>query len=336
MKRKFALIIVLLLTALTVAGCGNNGLVDYKKAVDKTDQIEKGQSSGEFTLNLDFNTDGMSQEDIAEMNYYKEMTGSFQSTFDDKSNQMIARNYLNLGGLGFDLDYYQNGNEMFFKLPIIGKYMKMNEVIESMGEQQGGEDFSQFISEETLQALSREWIALLNKENVFKGKDIILTTPDGEVKTTVYTITINDEQFQTLASNAMNILSKDENLKSNFYSVIEKKNGQALTNESCFDEFFANAIKQMEKDHLVNFKYTAYVDIDGYIVNETITFKITRDALEQGEPKEISFNLDLRNWDINQQQKFEFPELTGENTLKTEDLDETMPSIFKNMFQKNQ
>ena len=116
MKRKLALIMVLLVTVLTAAGCGNNGLADYKKAVDKTDQITKGQKSGEFSMTMNFNSEGMTQEDINELNYYRNMSGSYQSVFDHSKNQGIYRNYLNLGGLGFDFDLYNGRIEFNFQL----------------------------------------------------------------------------------------------------------------------------------------------------------------------------------------------------------------------------
>jgi len=309
MKRKLALIMVLLLIVLAAAGCGNNGLADYKKAVDKTDQITRGQKSGEFSLTMDFNTEGMTQEDINELNYYKNMSGSFRSAFDHSNNLGIYRNYLNLGGLGFDFDLYQNGDEKFVKLPIVGKYMKMDDLLKEAT--QGMEEQSIMISDETFEALSAEWVGMLKKEDVFKGKDIVLTTPDGEVKTTVYTITLNDSQVKALAENSINILSEDITLNSG--------------------EFVAEMKEHILKEAIESFRYTAYVDIDGYIVNETIEVNIQREALEQGEPKTISFNLELQNWDINKDQKFEFPVLTDENTMKNDDLDQTMPSLFKNL-----
>ncbi|MDD3169615.1 MAG: hypothetical protein PHC91_09195, partial [Eubacteriales bacterium] len=66
MKKIFAGMMVVLFTALTVTGCGNNSLADYKKAVDKTEQITKGQSFGDFSVTMDFNTEGMTPEGINE------------------------------------------------------------------------------------------------------------------------------------------------------------------------------------------------------------------------------------------------------------------------------
>jgi hypothetical protein len=225
MKRNIALIVVLLITVLAVTGCGNNSLGDYKKAVDKTDQIVKGQNSAEFSTTLDFNTEGMTPEAINELNYYKNMSGSFRSVFDSSSNQGIYRNYMNLGGLGFDFDLYQNDDEIFAKLPIVGKYMRLDDMMKKAG--QSTEKPSKLISEDTMKALGAEWVGMLKQEDVFKGKDIVLTTPDGEVKTKVYTITLNDAQVKSLEENALAILSKDENLKANFEALIKEKVDQS-------------------------------------------------------------------------------------------------------------
>lgn len=333
MKRKFAFMIVMLLTVLTVTSCGNNGLADYKKAVDKTDQIERGQSSSEFSLSMDLNTEGMTQEEINELNYYKDITGNFQTVFDSSTNQTISRNYLNLGGLGFDFDLYKNGDEMFVKLPIIGKYMKMDDIMKKAGEEVNTEKKTELISEDSLDALTKEWVGVMKEENVFRGKDIVLTTPDGEVKTTIYTITLNDDQIKILARNSIDVLAKDEKLKSNFESMIEKNMDQSK--KVSYEEFFSNIKEQMEKDTIESFQYTAYVDIDGYIVNETIDVKVKREALEKGEPKEITYKMELKNWDINKKQKLEFPVLTEDNTMKTDNLDETMPSLFEGLFENN-
>lgn len=329
MKRMIALIMVLLMTVPAVAGCGNNSLGDYKKAVDKTDQIVKGQNSAEFSTSLDFNTEGMTAEAVNELNYYKNMSGSFRSAFDSSSNQGVYRNYMNLGGLGFDFDLYQNGEEKFIKLPIAGKYMKLEDMLKAA--EQSGEKPSELISQDTMKALGAEWVGILKQEDVFKGKDIVLTTPDGEVKTKVYTITLNDEQVKSLEENALTILAKDENLRANYEAVMEKK--ADWKKPASFEEFINKAKEQLKKDTVENFQYTAYVDIDGYIVNETVEVRIKRDAAAQGEPKSISFKLEMKNWDINKDQKFEFPVLTDENTMKSNDLDQTMPSLFKDLFQ---
>ncbi len=114
-----AILAVMLVFSLTA--CNTDSLGEYKQAAEKTDQITKGQTSGEFSLVTDFNTDGMTPEEIKELNYYKDMNGKFNISFDDESEKSIYRNYLNMGGLGFDFDLYINKDEMFVKLPVVGK-----------------------------------------------------------------------------------------------------------------------------------------------------------------------------------------------------------------------
>ncbi len=329
MKRIFAAMLVLLVTALAVTGCGANSLADYKQALDKTDQITKGQSSGEFAVAMDFNTDGMTQEEINELNYYKNISGSFQNTFDYSNNQEIYRNYINMGGLGFDIDIFKNGEEMFVKLPIIGKYMNTDELMKEI--KKSPVEKPDFLSEDTLESLGEAWVGMLKEEDIFKGKDIVLTTPDGEVKTTVYTITLNADQIKAFAEIAISILSEDEALRSNIEDLLAKNANQPELPD--FDELVVKIREHMKMDAIESFQYTAYVDIDGYIVNEVIAVEITKVAKNAGEPKEISFYLEVKNFDINKDQKIEFPVLTEENTLKADELGQRMPSLFKNMFQ---
>ena len=130
--KKNMIIILTIILVLLLAACNTNNLEEYKKASEKTEQIKKGNTSGEFSLNMNFNTDGLSAEKIKNLNYYKDMKGSFNVSFDEESKKSIFRNYLNFGGLGFDFDIYANGDEMFMKLPVVGKYMNFNQIQRSI------------------------------------------------------------------------------------------------------------------------------------------------------------------------------------------------------------
>lgn len=338
MKRRIAAICLMLLLALTMNGCGSNGLADYKNAAEKTGEIKSGQRSGQWNLTMDFDTAGMTQEEIADLNYYQNISGKCQTAFDKDSKQSISREYLNLGGLGFDFDLYQYNGETVVKLPIIGKYMKLDEIMKQAEEKSGSDTETwkdketKFLSGETVKALSEEWVGVLKKEDVFKGKDIVLTTPDGEVKTTVYTITLNDGEVKTLAHNSIDILSKDQSLKKNFETMTKK---HAMT-EDDFNKFLLKGKEWIGKYKVERFQYTANVDIDGYIVKETMEFQLKNDSAAKGVPKNIAFKMNSKNWDINKSQKLEFPVLTEENTLKSGDMNQTVPFVYEKLFPKNQ
>lgn len=329
MKRILTAILALLL-AVSLAGCGTDSLEDYKRAVEKTEQIKKGQTAGEFSIEMDFNTEGMTAEQIKMLNYFKTIKGSFNIVSDDEAEKAIFRNYLNMGGLGFDFDLFVNGEEVYMKLPVIGKYMRIDQAQASEFKHQVDEE-ARLISEESQEAINEKWLGLLTKEDVFKGRNMVLTTPDGEVKTTEYTIKLTDDQIKTLAADSMDILYGDAKLKEN-YEEYFRKNVKGMKDVS-FEEILANIKENMKDYEVESFSYTAYVDIDGYIVNELIEFSMKVDNAGPASLARVSFRLDIKNWGINKEQKFDFPELTEANTIDIKDMDENMPFVVDGLFE---
>ena len=343
MKRKIIFITAfLLILTIFITSCNTNNLVEYKKASEKTDQIIRGQTAGEFTTTTEVNRDGLTAEEIKELNYIKDMEGSFSLVFDDEKEKSIIRSYMNFGGLGYDFEVYMNGEEVSIKLPLIGKYLRIDEKMMSEGEEyyDGG---SQIISEESRQDFTKKWLSLMNDDDVFKGKNIVLTTPDGEVKTTEYTIKLSDRQIKSLLNDSAEILKKDQSLESfyekNIRSNIEKIEDELAQNtagseKQSFEEFLNNIVAGAEKFKVENFSYTAHVDIDGYIVNEVIDISLKAiDAKKEGITG-MNYKLDIKTWDINKDQKFDFPVLTDENTIKPDQMKDNMPDIMKDYFNK--
>ena len=325
MKKSIIAIFVLVL-AFSFTACNESSLEEYKRASEKTDEIEKGQTSGEFSMITEFNTEGMTAEEIKELNYYKDMKGSFNVSYDEESGKSIFKNYLNMGGLGFDFEIFINGDEMYMKLPVVGKYMKLDEIKSSVNVEQEAD----IISKETIDLIASKWIGLMNEDDVFKGKDIVITTPDGEVKTTEYVIKLNDQQIKSLFKDSTDLLSKDEKLKEFYIKYIEEASDE-LDNK-LFEELIVDLNEGIDNYKVENFIYTAFVDIDGYIVNETIEISISVIEPEEKGLSGMNYSLDLNNFDINKEQKFDFPELSEDNTLSIEEMDESMPDMMKDLF----
>jgi hypothetical protein len=329
--KRIMMVLLALMLAISLAGCSLDSLGDYKEAAEKTDQIKKGQTAGEFSVKMDFNTEGMTEEQIKELNYFRTMKGSFNAVFDEDEGveKGIIRNYFNFGGLGFDFDLFIDGEEAYMKLPVIGKYMRLEEMQSSMMQQpENGE--IEIVSKETLDGINEKWLGMLKKEDIFQGKNIVLTTPDGEVKTTEYTIKLNDEQIKSLVVHSLDLLSKDEKLIENYEEYI-KKNVEHLKDTSV--EKLLSDMKESITEYTVeNFSYTAYVDIDGYIVNEMIDISLKVENTKPATATRLDYKLDIKNWDINKDQKFDFPVLTEDNTLDMDKMDENMPFMMEDLF----
>ncbi len=325
MKKSILAALVLML-AVSLSACNTSSLEEYKKASEKTDQISRGKVSGEFTTTIELNMENMTPEEIKELNYYKDMKGSFNASYDDEVGKSIFRNYLNMGGLGFDFEMFMNGEEMFMKLPVVGKYMELDEIEASANV----DETEEIVSEETIDLITQKWISLMNDDDVFKGKDIVLTTPDGEVKTTEYVIKLNDQQIKSLVKESTDILSRDKKLKK-FYTEYIRKNSDS-SDLKTFENILAELKTGIDNYNVENFVYTAYVDIDGYIVNETFEISASVIDPEEKEIKGFSYSLNLNNFDINKEQNFDFPVLTKDNTLSVDEMDESMPDMMKDLF----
>lgn len=332
MKKVWLVAMVVALLAVFFAGCGLNSLESYKRAVQRTEEIKKGQVSGDFTVTLDFDSTGLTEAQIKDMNYYRNMEGSFHVTYDHDAQKTISRNYVNLGGLGFDADFYLNGQEMFLKMPIAGKYLRLDEMIREMETKPQGAKGGELISPETVEAIQKIWLGLIQAEDVFTGKNIILTTPDGEVKSTQYSIHLQEEQIKALMRDTTHALFRDERLKSNFEGFL-KKNFQEEKGMT-FDQLYEEMEKSLASCRVEAFQYDAYVDIDGYIVNEIIEFRIKFNPDQSGRITELVYKLEIKNWDINQEQEFKFPVLTPENTLDWDEMDQNMPSLFEDLIER--
>jgi len=47
---------------------------------------------------------------------------------------------------------------------------------------------------------------------------------------------------------------------------------------------------------------------------------------------DLNYRLELKNWDINKKQEFEFPVLTDENTMNIDKMNQNMPFMIDNLF----
>lgn len=332
MKRRL-LILLSIILIVTLIGCQKNDFEDYIQSIKKTSEIRKGQQSMDIKINMDFDTEGLSSEEIKDINYFKNFESQFNLIYDDEADKTIARNYYNFGGIGFDTTFYDNGEKRFIKMPIIGKYLVLDEVFMDNYSKDTDEK-NKYISEQTIEELKNKWLTTIKKDDVFVSKASFMTTPNGEVKVTKYTVNLTGEQFKNLLSKSTDILQKDEILKETVEEYINK--GRKKHKISDVDKLLNNFKESLKESEIKNLSYVAYIDIDGYIVKEEIKFDIKFVGNKLDKINGFEYYLDINRWDIEKNQEFEFPELTKENTLAPDEIEQGVPFMFENIFDKNE
>lgn len=333
--RRIVLLFIILTLILALAGCGQNPLEKYKEAVERTGNINKGQVSFEVALDSEFNTEGLTNEEIREINYIKSIESNITVKYDEEKKKSIVMVYSNFGGMGFDSEIYQDDDKIFMKMPIEGKYIDLSSMLNMIDMESnigsGGESLNSFISEDSIQAIKDKWINLLNDDDVVAGKSSLLNTEDGEVKATLFTISLTDEQIKTLFKDVIYILKSDSSF-TNMISQSIKNSDQTITVQEIIQEI----MDQVNEIEVNDFKYEFYIDIDSYIVESNLEASINYTNSEVGPLKSQHINFKTQNWDIEKEQEFEFPQLTDENTLEMENMNQGLPFMFESYFEFNE
>ncbi|MGB3367924.1 MAG: hypothetical protein WBA54_10565 [Acidaminobacteraceae bacterium] len=337
MKRKLvSIILTLMLVVTVVSGCSDNSYENYLRAVEKTDAQTK--YSGDFTISMkaDINIEGLTKEELKSVNLYNnlEVSNSYKS---DKELGLIESNlYINFGGLGFDIKYYDDSVKAFLKMPIVEKYVYMDDLsaldsgmdIETPNMDYA--NFSDLISEESKDEIAKLWKDAIDQDNIVKGKESLIETKEGEVKATQYTIKYEDKMFKELILKSMLILYKDEKFKD--AGLINLSNYESRTS----GEFDAELLREEFIDILVieNFEINAYIDIDGYIVKEDMDLVITSNTKGMNALEKLSVNYTSKMSNFGKDQNIIIPAKEDLEFMSREEMENGLPSLFEDVFSR--
>lgn len=334
--KRILLILFSVILIISLVACKKNDFEAFTNAAKKTDNLKRGQESIDLKMVIDFNTEGLTPEEIKKLNYFKKIETKINTTNDEELNKTIGRIYFNFAGLGFDAVFYNDGEKSFLKMPIIGKYMVFDEeFIENYSKDINiSNEENKFISEENLEEIKKKWLDMIKSDDVFAGKDSAMTTSDGEVKVTEYNIKLTDGQFKNFLKEFLKIIYSDEAIKENIEKYIKRSVANDIDINS--DEFFNNLKKGLEESKIENLSYKAHIDIDGYIIKESINFDIKFDGESSDRMKGFKYFFEVNRWSIEKEQQFEFPQLTKENTLDQDEIEQGVPFMFEDILKKNE
>ncbi len=309
MKIKAGLIVIVLLV-ITLFGCSSNSLIQYKDSIKKTDNISKGKTSINLTINSSYNYEGLDKKEAEKLsNYFNKIEIDSNITFDDTKEEMYLMMYFNFGGLGYDSEVFVKGNETTVRIPIINKYIK----IENEQEQNKDNELYNNINEKILKPIKDKWTEILLRENVVKGKKSILSTEDGDVKVIKYTITPSEEQMKELITFCFKTVAENKEVLKDELTLI------GSDNETDIETFISKLGEELKKIETITLEQVVYIDIDGYITKDTVNFELYINNPEQGEARYRKIVLETKNWNNEMEQLIVFPTIKSKDVIDVED-----------------
>lgn len=318
--KKTILILIIFTLIISTIGCTQSDLENYKAAMDKTYNMSKGSSIMEIESSTKYNTEGLNEELIKMLSKFENTKITVKSYFDNDIKRSKDEGYLVIGELGYDFNIYSVDEKYYIETLFLDlkdkKYIELD--IEEMVI--GGEK-----SEDLFKAFATKWSEIINEENVMKGEKVLITTDDGEVKSREFTIDLKDEQLKELLVYFIEEIEKNDE----YMDFIEE--GIYFTNE----EEKLTEVEQKEKykvvftelkNFIINAKnmklyYKAYIDIDGYVVQEDINFSFENETVGSGEFESIKFEMVNQYTNIEKEQNLDFEAPSIQESIKLGDID---------------
>lgn len=319
MKKTILIILMIFALVISTIGCTQSDLENYKTAMDKTDNMIKGSSVMEIEISTNYNLDGLDEELIKMLKTFEETKIIVKSYFDKDIKRSKDEGYLVLGELGYDFNVY-GVNEKYYIEPLFfnlkdKKYIELN-ISEMINSNQNSEDL--------FKSFGNKWSEIINEENVMKGDKVLITTDDGEVKSSEFTIDLNDEQLKELLLFFIQKFEENDEYMELLEEGIYYSNEEELTDEEKM-EMYATVFEEL-KNFITNSKdmnlfYKAYIDIDGYVVQEDIKFSFENENVSSGALDNIEFKMVNQYTNIEKDQNLDFDEPTPEQSIILDDID---------------
>ncbi len=309
------LLMTFLMFSLT-ACLGKEDYKAYKEAVVKTDAIQKGQRSLSVTVDQTFSNEVKASADYNKFNGLEALKFDLSGQFDYEQDLAIYDLYLFYNQLGNDVKYYQlSDSEHYIKLPMFKTFLQLDQslsqevISQDSSVQEDGLAEGNAI-EAIMGELSKEWQQMIHAENVFVGEKTTIKNEDGDVKATRFTIKPTTEQLDTITNKIKEslIMHQDE-----MAMIINQYSNEDLFDGVNFGSFVNDIMNQMT---IKQFEEVVFVDVDGYIIEDSITIDIQYSKSDSVTPLFESQKIIIKsqNWAIEQNQKFDFPVIDGSNS----------------------
>jgi len=302
MKKMFGMLLVFILIAFTLTGCmGGEDFESYMKALEKTESINQGASQIEVTVESTFNETLLSEFSSDERRVFEQLKSynfKLENHFNRELDQSIYDVFYFNNNLGMDLKLFQKSkDEMYLKLPFMSALYAVENSFQLNDESL---DLGAFMT-----SVSQSWNAMLGAENIFVGEKTIVKNDDGEVKATLFSVKPTSTQLDIFMRQLRaEILENKSILLETFNSLQSSNEGSTLT-ESNFEAIVNALFNSMT---IKRYEETAYVDLDGYVIDENIIIEIEYASNENFSNLFTyqTITIHTMKWDIERPQNLDF------------------------------
>lgn len=312
MKKKILLLLALSLI-FGLVGCSKSTIEEYSNAVKKTAELKKGETIIDATIKNEFDTTKLTEQGKMLLGLFEDISLSINTKKDLDQEKEVSEITIGIAGTSMDFNLYFFGDKSYMEFinPILSdkKYIEFeDEDIIKIDQDKAPSG----LSEGTLEKIREKWLEMVNSENIFKGENILISTDAGEVKAREYRIDLNNEQIIELANYTIDTILENKDFERNLEggSILELL--QLKHNLNILKERLKTATD-------LGFNYKAYIDKDGYIVEEKLGFIYASDKTYGLPIKKSEINISSHM--TNTAPEFHIEEPNENNTINIKDID---------------
>jgi hypothetical protein len=284
----------------------------------KTENMKRGKIEIDIINTIEYNTEGLDDEAIKILDKFDEIKFTSKGEFDKEKEKSIDEIYIVFGDLGYDLNIYSIDDSYYVEPLFINLGDK-----KYIGIKMDDATIKRDLLEDLISEFNNKWHEILMEDNVVKGKKVLITTDDGEVKSREFTINLNNEQLKELLSYFLDIIKDNEEFQEYLEQLIYYSDEKGLSEEDkneIYDLMYSSFKEMLLESGELNLFYKAYIDIDGYVVKEDIKFNLSNSEVDKGELKSINFEMTIKYTNIEKEQNLGFDMPTEENTISIEEI----------------
>lgn len=331
-KKILSLLMIFVIAISLFTGCKKETPKEaLEKGFENSINMKTSKSNIDMTVNFEFDESGAPREAyMLQMLNGSKITGEF--TNDVEKIASLGEIVLDMNGMSYKVDFFSTPEKAAFKIPMINKYIVMDQKALGEDPEKQKEDMKKLndeLMDVILNNITDESINVLEKEKI--------STPEGEVEITGYEVSFNNDEAMKIMEELFSFIFKNETFRNSMITNIKNQakleGKEELSDEEieaklqeAEEEMSKAIVKMKENITFDNLILTYGLDSNYNIVNSKVVAAVTTKASETDE-KTMSFSFDVNTnvWNINKPVTIEIPELNEENSVKLEDLAKEFP-----------